>query len=225
LFLLIKTANKTFGGCGVRKAIKAIVTALLFSALSLSAAKFVSAQDSQTDTAIAADIIPPARAKSIIAGRAREAVTALKNRDMQRLSDLVHPNKGVRFTPYNYVEPKQDLVFHRGQIKSLMSSRKRYLWGDYDAGDRIRLTFKGYYKRFIYDWNFANAKEINYSREAKDISDYDNAYKSYPGAIIVEYFNPGTVESGMDWSTLRLVFEKKNRTWFLVGIIHNEWTI
>ncbi len=208
----------------MRKATKAIMTALIFSALSLSAAGIVNAQDSQTDTA--ADITPSAGAKSIIAGRAREAVTALKNRDMQRLSGLVHPDKGVRFTPYNYVDPKRDLVFHPRQITRLMTSKKRYLWGEYDGtGDPIRLTFRKYHGRFIYDWDFANARDINYSRETKDISDYDNAYKSYPGAIIVEYFNPGTVESGMDWSTLRLVFQRKNRTWYLVGILHNEWTI
>lgn len=210
----------------VRQAAKAILTALIFSALSLSAAGIVCARGSQSDTDAITGIIPPARAKRIIAGRAREAVTALKNRDLRRLAALVHPDKGVRFTPYNYIDPKHDLVLHRSQLKSLMTSRKRYLWGEYDgSGDPIRLTFRRYHKRFIYDWDFANAKEINYSREAKDISDYDNAYKSYPGAIIVEYFNPGTVESGMDWSALRLVFEQKNGTWYLVGIIHNEWTI
>jgi hypothetical protein len=30
---------------------------------------------------------------------------------------------------------------------------------------------------------------------------------------------------GMDWRSLRLVFEKKNDIWYLVGIIHDQWTI
>jgi (p)ppGpp synthase/HD superfamily hydrolase len=29
----------------------------------------------------------------------------------------------------------------------------------------------------------------------------------------------------MDWRSLRLVFEKKNDIWYLVGIIHDQWTI
>lgn len=210
----------------MRQATKAIVIALLFTALFVSAALIACAQDSQPDIpASAGSSITPATAKQLIAARAREAVTALKNRDMRRLSSLVHPDKGVRFTPYNYVERKRDLVFQRTQLKSLMTSKKRYSWGEYDgSGDPIRLTFRKYYKRFIYDWNFANDREASYNNSPRT-SNYDNAYEIYPGAIIVEYVNPGTVESGMDWSTLRLVFERKNRTWYLVGIIHNEWTI
>jgi UDP-N-acetyl-2-amino-2-deoxyglucuronate dehydrogenase len=33
------------------------------------------------------------------------------------------------------------------------------------------------------------------------------------------------LEEGMDWRSLRLVFEKKNDIWYLVGIIHDQWTI
>jgi (p)ppGpp synthase/HD superfamily hydrolase len=30
---------------------------------------------------------------------------------------------------------------------------------------------------------------------------------------------------GMDWRSLRLVFEEKDNIWHLVGIIHDQWTI
>jgi (p)ppGpp synthase/HD superfamily hydrolase len=29
----------------------------------------------------------------------------------------------------------------------------------------------------------------------------------------------------MDWRSLRLVFEKKDDIWYIVGIIHDQWTI
>ena len=43
----------------------------------------------------------------------------------------------------------------------------------------------------------------------------------------MEYHFPGIDPKfeGMDWRSLRLVFEQKNCTWYLVGIIHAQWTI
>lgn len=211
----------------MRQAMRAIVSLFLFTALLLSAAALVRAQNPPTDNQVAeGNSIESARAKQLIAARARETILALKRRDMQRLSGLVHPTKGVRFTPYNYTDVKEDRVFRRAQVKGLLANRKKYLWGSYDgSGDPIRLTFRKYYNQFVYDWDFASDKEVRYNVSARTNTNYDNVYEIYPDSIVVEYLNPGTVESGMDWSALRLVFEKKNGTWYLVGVLHNEWTI
>jgi hypothetical protein len=29
----------------------------------------------------------------------------------------------------------------------------------------------------------------------------------------------------MDWRSLRLVFEEQGGSWYLVGIVHDQWTI
>jgi hypothetical protein len=29
----------------------------------------------------------------------------------------------------------------------------------------------------------------------------------------------------MDWESLRLVFQEEGGVWYLVGVIHDEWTI
>ncbi|HEY0546026.1 MAG TPA: hypothetical protein VGC91_11665 [Pyrinomonadaceae bacterium] len=213
----------------MRKATKEIVLALLFPVLTLSLAVTSNAQDSGSNSPppAAGNTIAPAKAKQLIAGRARETVMALKNGDMQRLSAIAHPTKGVRFTPYNYVEPKQDLVFRPAQLKGLMTSKKRYLWGEYDGtGDPIRLTFKKYYKRFIYDVDFAGLKQVSYNDSLSTNPNYDNAYETYANAIVVEYYFSGSKRyDGMDWRSLRLVFQRKGGAWYLVGIMHNEWTI
>lgn len=49
-----------------------------------------------------------------------------------------------------------------------------------------------------------------------------NIYYNY-----VEYHFPGFEKKyeGKDWKSLRLVFEKKNDRWYLVGIVHDQWTI
>lgn len=172
--------------------------------------------------------VTPARAKQIIASRATQVILALKSRDMVRLSTFVHPDKGVRFTPYNYVSLKDDLVFKRAVIKSMMSNKKNYVWGDYEgSGDPIRLTFRRYYNRFIYDHDFAHMPGVSFDT-FNTRGSADNPWEFYPGAIIVGYYFPG-VEGprggAMDWKGLRLVFQPKGKTWYLVGILHDEWLI
>lgn len=44
----------------------------------------------------------------------------------------------------------------------------------------------------------------------------------------VEYYVEGTLvggQPGNDWRALRLVFELVDGRYYLVGIIHDEWTI
>jgi hypothetical protein len=54
----------------------------------------------------------------------------------------------------------------------------------------------------------------------------DNSSEFYPEAKIVEYYFSGfdPQYGGMDWRSLRLVFSELNDTWYLVGVIHDEWT-
>jgi hypothetical protein len=64
-------------------------------------------------------------------------------------------------------------------------------------------------------------------RQAKGNS-VDNAAQVYPDARIVEYHVPGRNPDygGMDWRSLRLVFEEgEGGRWLLVAVIHDEWTI
>ncbi|MCA1558409.1 MAG: hypothetical protein LC731_07715, partial [Acidobacteria bacterium] len=92
-----------------------------------------------------------AEAKKIIETPARAVMLALKNRDMKSLSGFVHPRKGVRFSPYVYVDPKKERVLSRQQLVSLYRSRQKRVWGDEDAsGDPIRMTFRQYMSAYVY---------------------------------------------------------------------------
>src|SRR5213595_2381342 len=86
-------------------------------------------------------LVSPKHAERMITARATQTLVALKRRDMRTLANLVHPGKGVRFSPYQYVnlEKKGDQVFTREQVANLMAQNKRYHWGDADgSGDPIR---------------------------------------------------------------------------------------
>ena len=55
----------------------------------------------------------------------------------------------------------------------------------------------------------------------------ENVDAVYEDGRFVEYHFPGIdpAREGFDWCSLKLVFEVWNNDWYLVGMIHGEWTV
>ena len=160
--------------------------------------------------------------------RAFDVVLAIKNNDMKKLSGFIHPDKGVRFSPYGYIDTEKHLLFTSSQVQGLSKDKREFVWGAYDGtGDPINLTFEGYYNKFIYDVDFANAKIIGNNTVVGHGNSLINISEVYPGAVFIEYHFPGfdPQYNGMDWRSLRLIFEEKDGAWYIVGIVHDQWTI
>jgi hypothetical protein len=169
-----------------------------------------------------------------VAGRAAQIIMILKDGDLDALADRVHPNKGVRFSPYTYVRavpgaPEgEDLVFSAAQMPGLASDPTVYHWGRFDgSGEPIDLTFAEYYDRFIYDAKFAAPDVVAFAETVGKGNTINNIVDVYPLAITIEYHFEGIDPqyAGLDWRSLRLVLEEVDGTWYLVGIVHDEWTI
>lgn len=161
-----------------------------------------------------------------VLARSKQVLAALKNKNLTALASYVHPTKGVRFSPYGNVDTERDLTLRRKDVLKL-NTLPAYVWGQADgSGDDIKLNFNGYHKRFIYDMDFARAPVVSYNKIAKQGNTIVNVREAYPKARFVEYHFPGTKKNdGMDWGSLRLVFEKSGKNWFLVGVSHDQWTI
>jgi hypothetical protein len=150
---------------------------------------------------------------------------------MRKLSTFVHPKRGVRFSPYVYVEPEKDRVLSRQQVVTLYRSNRRLVWGDQDgSGDPIRLTFRQYLNGYVYHQDLLNGNEVGYNPESRQGpgNTVNNILENYPRAILVVYSHEGTTGpqgGAMDWQQLWLVFEKYGDDWYLVGIVNNEWTV
>jgi len=159
---------------------------------------------------------------------ALEVVQAIKDEDMVELSTFIHPTDGVRFSPYGYVDVLTSQTFTGAQLSGLMSDSQVYSWGSYDgSGDPIDLTFADYFEEFVYDEDYVEPHIIGNNVLIGKGNTLNNLADVYPNGEFVEFHFTGfdPQYEGIDWSSLRLVFEEDNGTWYLVGIVHDQWTI
>jgi len=159
-----------------------------------------------------------------IAARSLQIIMALKHEDMDMLATCVHPHKGVRFSPYASVEPWH-ATFSADQIRNAFADDTSRPWGADDAsGDYVRLTFRDYYDRFIYDVDFARPDVVYFNQHFQSGHYINNIPEAYPGAVTVEYQFEGIDPElgGLDWRGLRLVLEEEAGAWYLVGVTHDQ---
>lgn len=155
---------------------------------------------------------------------ANQTINALKNQDFETLADLIHPEKGVRFSPYATVNTKTDVVMKPFE---LLENKSRN-WGSYDgSGLFITMIMSQYFEEFVYSADFVNAPKIKKNEIIGSGNSLNNLKKVYSDADFIEYHFPGfdPEYEGMDWKSLRLVFELYNNEYKLIGIIHDQWTI
>ena len=158
---------------------------------------------------------------------------ALKNGDMDVLAAWVDSDKGVRFSPYGYVNTETDLIFSKGELKVLMEDPTEHLWRSFPGLDTlIQMSYREYQERFIYDADFMGDAEIAVNEGLGQGFMVYNLNEVYPKDThdFVEYhiedIDP-TIDSNVEvvnWRSLRLVFEKMGDNRVLVGIIHDQWT-
>ena len=170
------------------------------------------------------------QASEPVAMRAAAIMEAIAHKDLETLSRYVHPEEGVRFSPYPYVATgaEGDLVFSADALPALDGDPTVYDWGVFDGtGDPIAMTFSEYWERFVYDAPFWRPHWIGFDEEIGHGNVINNIAEVYPQGAMVEYhfegFDPAF--EGLDWRSLRLVLEEQGGTWYLVGIVHAEWTI
>lgn len=160
-----------------------------------------------------------------IAASAVPIIMALKNQELNALASRVHPDKGLRFSPYTFVLDEH-LVFSAADIPDLLSDTTVYHWGIFEGlGEPIELTFEDYFAEFIYDAEFAQPQIVGFDETVGMSSMINNIAQFYPGAVTIEYHFEGfdPQYEGYDWLSLRLVLEEYEGSWVLVGMVHDEW--
>jgi hypothetical protein len=168
--------------------------------------------------------VAPAVATAVTA-RANEVLAALKARDGTTLAAIADPVKGVRFTPYPNVRTDKDIVLTAAEIARGFADPVQRVWGTTDGkGDPIRLAFADYVARYVYDRDYLARAQVSVDSRNGEGNTIDNTKAVYPAATLVEFYQPSSPNT-LDWRAVRLLFEGRSGTWYLVAIVHGEWTI
>jgi len=136
--------------------------------------------------------------------------------------------EGVRFSAYAFIDTTKDVVLSADKIKTAASSTEKLNWGSFDgSGDPIEMTMADYFADFVTDAAFAGSGEVTVNKFSQRGNTTNNIEEAYPGCDYVDFFIKGENPDfdGMDWKALCLVFKTiEGKTW-LVGVVHDEWTI
>lgn len=158
----------------------------------------------------------------------KKILSCFKKSNLSCLAQFVHPKYGVRFSPYGYIDTASDKIFSKEMLSTVSKTNKKLNWGVFDgSGEKIFLTPQSYLHKFVYDVDFLNATEITINKRnyrGTILHNIDSIYSPYNS---VEMYFPGfdSRYDGMDWRALYLIFKEENGKSYLVGVVHDQWTI
>lgn len=152
--------------------------------------------------------------------------SSLKSKNYILFSQFIHPHKGIRFSMYAYVQPEKDKHFSREDFNRYISMPTKFTWGEKDGtGDLLVVSLQNYLQQWVFKRDFTQAQFYLNEFKGKGNS-INNLLKIYPNADFIENYIPGSEKySGMDWNSLRFVFEEFRGKYYLVAIINDEWTV
>lgn len=166
---------------------------------------------------------------SVLTGLTKQVLTIFKNKQYAKLDSLIHPDEGIRFSPYATVDLNNDKQFSRQEYKALVTKGKseKLNWGSYDGtGEPILLTADEYFKKFVYDANFVQPDQLGIDKIIQSGNSINNLKAIYDGSNFTESSFRGSKKYGeIDWKSVRLVFKKVGEKYYLVAIVHDQWTI
>ena len=156
------------------------------------------------------------------------AANLIKTGSYDKLSEMVHPEDGVYFIPYSYIDLSKDMHFTADQVANFATDETAYLWGYTDGeGAPINRTPNQYFEKYVYDEDYITAPVIGRNYIVKTGNSIENVQEVFPDCQFVDFHFPGfdAQVGGMDWCTLRLVFREYEGSYKIVAIIHAQWTI
>jgi hypothetical protein len=183
----------------------------------------VSAED--TLKPVVVNDIKPENDSTLVLGKAKEILTAVKNKDYQGFAAFIHPGFGTRFSPYTYIDTVVDKRFSAAEFTRLLNQNKKINWNSAWADDTEMLTVKEYFAKYVYDVDFMKAEIISLNKFHSQGSQINNINEVYPLHYFVEYFFSGFEKKyeGMDFKGLRLVFKMHEKRPYLIGVVHDQW--
>lgn len=154
-----------------------------------------------------------------------EILSALKSNEIEKLSKFIHPEKGIRFSMYGYVQPNTDKYFTKEEFIKYAPTNIKFTWGEKDGtGDPLVLSIRKFLEEWVFRKDFTKG-EFYFNTFKGSGNSLNNLKEVYPTQYFTENYIPGSEEyGGMDWNCLRFVFEELDGTFYLVAVVNDQWT-
>ena len=161
---------------------------------------------------------------------ALRVAVCIKDDDFAGLGRWIHPEKGVRFTPLSTVDTNSDRSFSSAEVASFATDKQLYLWGVTNGdGAPIQMTPLDYVRRYVgdRDYSLAPVTSVGIVNKTGTRAENVSAVFPEPDYVFVELHIPQLDPKweGMDWSSLKVVFEDHQGELKVVALIHSEWNI
>ncbi|GAA5085339.1 hypothetical protein GCM10023210_06070 [Chryseobacterium ginsengisoli] len=155
-----------------------------------------------------------------------EIIQSLKDKNYAKFEDFIHPEKGVRFSMYAFVNPKEDKTFSKSDFVKYQPMKTIFTWGSMDgSGDLYKATINDYLTKWVYSKDFVTG-QVSLNKFQGKGNSLNNLKEIYPKSDFTENFIKGSeANSEMDWKCLRLVFEEFQGKYYLIAVINDQWTI
>lgn len=152
----------------------------------------------------------------------------IRDENFLLLSETVHPDFGLVFSPSATITLNSNMRFSAQQVSQFPTDNTVYIWGIDDAGVPIELTPIEYFNAFVLSCDYLNASLIGINRVVRSGNALENLVDTFPGVRFIDFHIPAEdrdTSDDLDWSSLRLGFEEHdNRLWLSV-IVHSTWTV
>lgn len=151
----------------------------------------------------------------------------LENGEFAKLAEKVDPLEGVTFTIFaDFVKTDNyggtPVTLTKDEIVNSLD--KQFVWGQGDGGPPIEVTFREYVQEYLLKrvGDKITYETITFNKSAFVFSMVINTiHKNYPNAKYVEYYAPGEGGNERLFQSIRFVFEEREDTWYLIGIVRD----
>ncbi len=153
-------------------------------------------------------------------------ILLLKEKNYKKFAQYIHPEKGVRFSMYAFVNQAEDKKFSKADFIKYQPTKTIFTWGVLDgSGDLYKATINDYLGKWVYAKDFTTG-QVSINEFQGSGNSLNNLKQIYPKADFTENFIKGSeANAEMDWKCLRLVFEEFHGKYYLVAVINDQWTI
>lgn len=159
---------------------------------------------------------------------ASQVLQSLKNKDYRSFASYFHPKEPVLFSPYGHINVANSKKLLAKDFLESIEKNWTLTWGVYDGtGESMKIKVVPYLEKFVYDADYLQASQTSFDQVVQKGNSLNNIAEVFPGLHFVDCHVEGKDPqyNGMDWRSLRLVFKMHNNAYYLVAVIHDQWTI